>query len=358
MHEGVIDRLCPAPAAVSRHDRSNHVDKLCEAGNLDSIGVAKQRDQHGANQQRILKVVDILQQRKCTVPFLPFPDFLILFVGMIPDIPLVKREVDLLFAVLLPLDRVADRDHALDELVHIHGPCQETRCVSGRVPIISVKRDIVDVVIAFVEHAEFPVAERWHLGTGGAACHDFNGRVDPFHHFRSFIRDMTVFIRCFLSHLPGAVHLVAETPESDPERFLLSICDAHIRELAVPSVVGILHKVSGLFRTTRSEIHSVHDFAVDTLRPPCKFMESDFVGLRSKPCKIQPFRTALNWPYTVLPVEAGNEVSSRIPNQGDTQLFDCFHHIRTKARFVCQRMSWLINTTVNSTAEMFDKGAE
>ena len=223
---------------------------------------------------------------------------------MIPDVPFVEGEVDLLSAVLLPFYRITDRDHAPDEVIHIHRPGKEARRVAGRIGIIAMERDIVDIVIALVQHGELPVAEGRHLGTGGAAGHEFDGGVDPLHHLGGLVCGAAVFISGFLSHLPGAVHLVSEAPELDPKGLLLSVRDPEVGERTVSGMIGILYDISRLLRAAGAEIDRVHDLTSGLLCPAGEFVEPNLVGLGCEPRKIQPLRALLDGADTVLPAEA------------------------------------------------------
>ena len=78
MQEGVIDRLCPATASVSRHNGGDHIHQLGKTGNLHPVGIAQERNQHGAHQKGIFEIIDILQKRECSVPLLALPDLLVL----------------------------------------------------------------------------------------------------------------------------------------------------------------------------------------------------------------------------------------------------------------------------------------
>ena len=73
------------------------IDQLGKTGDFHAVRIAQEGDQHGAHQQRILKVVNILQQRQRSSPLAALPDLLILLVGMIPDVPFVKGEIHGLF---------------------------------------------------------------------------------------------------------------------------------------------------------------------------------------------------------------------------------------------------------------------
>ncbi len=89
--EGIEDRLSPG-SGIGGHDRSDHVDQLGQAGDLDTVCVAKKGDEKASHEKGILKVVDILQLVR---RFAPFLQLFIGFMGVVPDVPFVKGEVDL-----------------------------------------------------------------------------------------------------------------------------------------------------------------------------------------------------------------------------------------------------------------------
>lgn len=99
MHVWIEDRLTPC-TGIGCHDRSDNVDKLCEAGNLDTVCVAQECDQHASDEKCILKVVNILKLMRCAYPFL---QLLILLIAVIPYVPLIEGKVNLLFAVFFAL---------------------------------------------------------------------------------------------------------------------------------------------------------------------------------------------------------------------------------------------------------------
>ena len=277
---------------------------------------------------------------------------------MVPDVPLVEGEIDLLFAVFLSLHRIADGYYALDKVIHIHRPGEEARRVAGRVGIVAVQGDIVDVLIALVQHRELPVAETRHLRTGRAAGHELDGRIDPLHHLGGLVRSTAVFIGGFLPHLPGTVHLVAEAPELDVEWLFLSIRDTLVGEIAVSRVIGIFHDVPRLLRAAGAEIHRVHDLAPGLLRPAGEFVEAYLVGLGREPREVQSFRALFNRADAVFPAEPRDEVSARIPHQGHAQLPYGLHDVGAETQFVGQRMARFIDTAINRPSQVLDKGAE
>ena len=84
--EGIEDSLSPG-SGIGGHDRSDDVDQLGQAGDLDTVCVAKKGDEKASHEKGILKVVDILQLVR---RFAPFLQLFIGFMGVVPDVPFVK----------------------------------------------------------------------------------------------------------------------------------------------------------------------------------------------------------------------------------------------------------------------------
>ena len=303
MQEGIEDRLRPASAAIAGHDRGDHVHQLRQACNLHPVRIPQEGDQDTAGQQGIFKVIDIFQQRKGGSPLLPFPDFLVLLIGVVPDVPLVKGQVDLLLLMLLALHSVADGDHRMDKIIQIHAPGQEAGSVIGGIAVVAVQGNIINVLIALIQHSEFPVPEGRHLGRGRAARHQFDGGIHPLHHLSSFIGNMSVFHGSFMSHLPGTVHFIAKAPHFDAQRILFPVFDPHVAELASALMVRVFHDIPGVFRSAGAQIDGIHDLAADLSGPVSEFMQAYFITFRCEPGQVQPPGPLVPGTYRILPVE-------------------------------------------------------
>ena len=68
LRERIEDRLPPGWATRFGHDRADDVDQLREASDLDAVAVVHQRDQRAADDQRVLVVVDFLDQTRSDRP--------------------------------------------------------------------------------------------------------------------------------------------------------------------------------------------------------------------------------------------------------------------------------------------------
>ena len=111
-----------------RHERSDHIDELCQAGDVHAIGVPQQRVEEAADQQRVLEVVDLFEQLRrdgaAAVGGLPVT-------RPIPDVPFVERQPQTLARFLQPLHVVADRGDLANVPIHVEVHRQVAR---GAVP--------------------------------------------------------------------------------------------------------------------------------------------------------------------------------------------------------------------------------
>ena len=108
--------LHPSLAAVFGHYGSDYVNELSEARHLNTIAVVLQGYEHRADEECILKIVDILKDRGSYRPVLNLSA-----VTVEPNVPFVEGEIDRLLRVLLRLDGVADRGNRFDEGIHMLG---------------------------------------------------------------------------------------------------------------------------------------------------------------------------------------------------------------------------------------------
>ena len=81
---------------------------------------------------------------------------------MIPDIPLVKGDVQNLFGALLRLYVVADRDDVVDKTVHIHGIGQEAGRIVFLISVVLMNGNVIHKVIGMIQHCGLPLIARVH----------------------------------------------------------------------------------------------------------------------------------------------------------------------------------------------------
>ena len=84
-------RLPPRRAAVERPDRRDHVHELREAADLHPVGVAQQRDQQAADDERVGDRVLVLGERRRVLPR-PFVTDVVRVGRLMPHVPLVDAD--------------------------------------------------------------------------------------------------------------------------------------------------------------------------------------------------------------------------------------------------------------------------
>jgi hypothetical protein len=142
---GVKDRLPPGIAAGLGHDRRDHVHELRDAGHLHHVGAADEGVDDAADLQHVLEIVDVLEEARLMRPaVLAVEDCPILLVGVVPDVPLVEADGDVLLALLLGADELDRRRHRADVLVQSMVHRQIVGGVFGPVVEVHVERDVID----------------------------------------------------------------------------------------------------------------------------------------------------------------------------------------------------------------------
>ena len=199
VRERVERRLAPRGPAVERPDRRDHVDELRQAADLDPVGVAQQRDQQAADDQRVGDGVLVLGQRRRVLERPVVAD--VVRVGrLMPHVPLVDADLHPLAGALSARDRVGGRDDRVDHAVEVLRAAQVL--VHGLVlqrVVVGVQGDIVGDVPGEVEHGVLPVPERRHRGVRGARDAQLDRRVDPAHRLAGLGRQPAVLDRGLLA---------------------------------------------------------------------------------------------------------------------------------------------------------------
>ncbi len=103
-------------AFLAGHERRDHIDDLRQATDPDAVGLAQERIQQSADQQRVLEVVDFLEQPGCE---LAVAIGVIAAVGAVPDVPLVEGQPQSLRRTLETLHVIADGSDLADVPLHV-----------------------------------------------------------------------------------------------------------------------------------------------------------------------------------------------------------------------------------------------
>ncbi|MDR6168452.1 hypothetical protein QE367_002656 [Microbacterium paludicola] len=277
---------------------------------------------------------------------------------LVPDVPLVERDVDLLAVLARSLDRVDRRDDAVDEGVHVDGLGEEGCRIPAVLLVVGVHRDVVDLVVRVREDRVLPRAEGRHLPVRRPHRDELDVGVDQAHRLRRLLCEPAVLVRGLVTDLPRAVELVAQAPEPDVERSGCAVAATQVGPVRAAGVVGVLDERAGLVDTARAEVDRLHDLDLGLARPVDELVESERVGLDGVPCSVEPVRTLGHGTDAVLPVVARDEVAAGIADHGGAQLLHEREDVATEAAFVGLRVTRLVDAGVDATAHVLDERAE
>ena len=261
--EREVGGLPPGRAAVDRADRGDDVDELGEAGHADAVGVAQQRDQAAADDQRVGHRVGVLDQRRRLHERL-FAALELLGRGLVPDVPLVDAERDAAAAALAAGHRVGGGGHRLDHAVEVERGGEEGLVVrEPRGVVVGVQRDVVGDVPREVEHRVLPRAERRHAGVGAAADDELERGIDEPHRLARLVGRLAVGDRVHVADLPRPVHLVADAPDAHAVR----VAGAAVGPLGAARGVAVLDEMARGVEPARAHVDRQHRLHAGAARP-------------------------------------------------------------------------------------------
>ena len=122
--------------------------------------------------------------------------------------------------------------------------------------------------------------------------------------------------------------------------------------------VTVFQKILRILRTSCSQVHCHHHITACFSGPVHKFIQTKLVCLDHTPGKLRSGRTLIFWSNAVLPAESGYKISARITDDGYLKFSYQFQRILTESLLIRKRTSLLINTLINRTSKMFNKGTE
>ena len=158
-----------------------------------------------------------------------------------------------------------------------------------------------------------------------------------------------------MTHLPVAVHLVAETPQFNIERLFSAVFNSHIGKLTARAVVCIFNNVARAFCAARAEVYGIHNFTACLFCPIVKLVKPHFICLGRLPGKVKSFRALAYRTHRILPIKARHKVAARVSYNGHAEIFNKRKNIFSEALLVCFGVIGLINAAVNGSAEMLNK---
>ena len=202
----------------------------------------------------------------------PFFQFFICFVAVIPDIPLIEGQVNILFAVFLCFDSITDTYDTGDKIIHSLGTSQKIRGIVITVSIVLMQGHVIDLIISLIQNGVFPGTESRHIQVGASAGYGLDCRIHEFHQTGSFSCDSSVFCSCFMTHLPRSVHFISQTPYFDIVRIFVTVFFSQITVISAAFEVTVFQKILGILRSAGSKIDSHHDIASCFFGPVSEFI--------------------------------------------------------------------------------------
>ncbi len=141
-------------------------------------------------------------------------------------------------------------------------------------------------------------------------------------------------------------------------RLLEPVRAAQIGILCAAWMVAVFDELTRRIGAARAEIHREHRLHAGGPAPGDVLVRAEFVGLRAAPGEIEPPGALLSRADAIFPVVAGEEITSRIADDGRTQLFGQLEHVPAEAVHIGCGMPRFVDSAVHAAAHMFDEGAE
>ena len=217
---------------------------------------------------------------------------------------------------------------------------------------------VVHILVYMIQNGSLPLGEGGHFRERAAGGHQLNAVVNFPHGPGGFHCQTAVFLCGFVTHLPGAVHFVAQTPGFDAVGLGSAVRNPEVAVQSAGGVVAVFQQVAGVVNTPGAQIHGHHHLDADFPAPTGKFLHTYLIGFQGAPGPVQPYGTLIFGPNPVFPPVTGYEVAAGIANQGDVQGADQIQKILPEACSVGAGMLRTINAIVNRSAQMLNKGAE
>ena len=107
-----------------------------------------------------------------------------------------------------------------------------------------------------------------------------------------------------MADLPGAIHLVAETPKVNIVGIGSAMLHSKIAVISTGRQIAVFHKVSGGICTSSPQIDRHHRFCSHLTAPAHKLIQSELIGFDRTPGEFWTARTGLLGAYGVLPTES------------------------------------------------------
>ncbi|MNS99307.1 hypothetical protein D3C72_1337060 [compost metagenome] len=275
---------------------------------------------------------------------------------MIPDVPFVEADGNIVLGALLRLHIIDDAGDGLDVTPGFLDLAEIIQRVAAVIAEIFVQRDVIDILVAFLQHLAFPFGIGRHAVIGTAADDGFNRRIEALESLGGFVRQAAIFHRGLVADLPGAVHLVAKAPHFHAVGFFRAVAAAQIAKRGAARKIHIFKEITGVIQTTGAKIDGEHHLDTGHLRPVGELVNADLVAFLGAPCEVEADGALVARPDAVFPAIGRNEVAAGITDGRNFQVLNKFQDVLAEAVRVRLRMAGLINPAIDRTPHMLDEG--
>ena len=147
---------------------------------------------------------------------------------MKPYIPFIKGKVDCLVAMLFCLHRITKSHHRFYKLVHMNSFSKIILCGTVFISIVLVHGYIIHLLIRMFQYGKLPFSKGFHVVPGAPTRYQFDIRINQAHLLCCLGGQLSIFLCCFITNLPGSVHFISKTPRPDVKRLFKTIFSSHI----------------------------------------------------------------------------------------------------------------------------------
>src|SRR5699024_5670397 len=157
VREGVEDGLAPGRAFGFGHDGCDDVGQLCLAGRGDAVAVSQQADEHVADHDGVRHVVAVLDHPGGDAPVVGgLCGGRGVVVGLVPDVPLVEGQLNLLVVAQTGTDGVGGGRAGVDEVVHVDDRGEEAAEIAVVFLVVGGQGDVIDEVVGLLQDIVLP----------------------------------------------------------------------------------------------------------------------------------------------------------------------------------------------------------
>ena len=181
--------------------------------------------------------------------------------------------------------------------------------------------------------------------------------VGPLHEFRGFEGELAIVVGAAMAHLPGAIHLVTESPHFDLPGIAPAVLAAQARHGGVFRGIAIFHPLLGLRPGAGAEVGADVGLGADRLHVVEELVSAEAVGFDGAPRHFEARRALVARAYAVAPVVVGGEVAARPAEERDIQFADGLQDVLAEAVGIGEGRLLLENPAVDAAAEMLDEVA-